>query len=75
MSLEIPDNATILAADPAGRPTRITNMRDFENEAALPPPAVHIDCPAGFSHNAPPNTRYETGPNSLPKEIDDEQRI
>lgn len=67
MSLEVPDNAAILAADPAGRPTRITNMRDFENEAALPPPAVHIDCPAGFSHNAPDtHTPYATGKHSLP---------
>ncbi len=73
MSIETPDTAAVVAADEVGRPRRITNWRDLEAEAALPPPLVHIDTPAGYSHSAPDtHTPYMTGPNSLPKETDDE---
>jgi hypothetical protein len=71
MSIETPDTAAVVAADQVGRPTRITNWRDLQNELALPPPQAHIACPAGFSHSAPDtHTPYATGPGSLPQEGD-----
>jgi hypothetical protein len=73
MGAEIADAAAVVAADHTGRPTRITNLADLEREARMPPAKVHIACPAGYSHSAPDtHTRYATGPDSLPKETDDE---
>jgi hypothetical protein len=67
VSAEIPETAAIVAVDPRGVPTRITNLRDLENELAQPPPQAHVPCPAGYSHAAP-DTRvpYMTGKGSLP---------
>jgi hypothetical protein len=73
MSIETPDSASVIAADQVGRPTRITNLRDVENEQALPPPQAHIACPAGYSHGSPPTSPpYETGPSSTPSAGDDD---
>ena len=66
MSLEVPDNATIVCADNTGRPVKISNWRDLENEAVMPPPKVWLDTPPGYTHSAPPADPYLTGPASLP---------
>jgi hypothetical protein len=73
MSIETPETAAVVAADTRGVPTRITNLRDVENEAALPTPTVWIDAPAGYSHGSPPTSPpYETGPSSTPSAGDDD---
>jgi hypothetical protein len=75
MSIEIADTAAVMGADERGVPRRSTNMRDLQNEAALPPAKVAIDCPPGYTHGAPDtHTPYETGPKSLPQEDGDAQR-
>ena len=66
MSLEIPDTAAIVCADNTGRPVKISNWRDLEREAELPPPKVWLDTPPGYTHSAPPAEPYLTGPASLP---------
>jgi hypothetical protein len=45
-----------------GRPTRMTNARDLQNEALLPRRKVLIDCPPGYSHGSPPIENPYTTP-------------
>ena len=71
MAIEVPAAATVVGADAIGRPVKITNMRDLEREAALPPTLVHVSCPAGYTHAAPPSDPYLTGPDSTPNAGDD----
>lgn len=72
MAVEISATAAVVASDPVGRPTRITNMFDLDREAQLPPAVVKINCPPGYSHGAPNSSvGYATGPDSLPKETDE----
>jgi hypothetical protein len=71
MAIEVPAAAAVVGADAIGRPVKITNMRDLEREAALPPPKVRIDAPAGYSHGPPDSAPYETGKHSLPPQGDE----
>jgi hypothetical protein len=70
MGIEIAETAAVMGADERGVPRRSTNMRDLQNEAALPPAKWPIDVPPGYSHGAPSRTPYMTGPKSLPPQGD-----
>lgn len=56
----------VLETDHRGVPARPTNMADVRRADEVPPPLMVVNAPAGFSHDAPPNTPYQTGQHSLP---------